>query len=81
MASFLSVLTSFEDTSSAGITFVNHGVVDTLSYADLCARTPQVAGQLSAVGATQGRPVVFQLTDNRAIVELFWGARGSAPCR
>ncbi len=73
MASFLSVLTSFEDTSSAGITFVNHGVVDTLSYADLCARTPQVAGQLSAVGATQGRPVVFQLTDNRAIVELFWG--------
>lgn len=73
MASFLSILSGQQDNPQAGITFLTNGQSSFLSYRDLHAGTPYTAGKLRLLGIKPGQYIVFQLTENRSLIELFWG--------
>lgn len=73
MFTFLSILTSLRDCSEAGIAFFENGRAEELKYSQLFEGTPAVAGKLRAFGVEPGRYVIFQITENRPLIEMFWG--------
>lgn len=73
MRKFLSVLEDLENEKNKGITFIVRGEESFLSYSDLYHQSPRVAGKLAARGVRPGQHVVFQLTGNRDLIDLFWG--------
>lgn len=72
MNQFLSILTKMSDETDAGITFLSGNHSSVLSYSELLSSTPYTAGKLISVGVKEGQYVVFQLTDNRELIEMFW---------
>lgn len=72
MTSFLSILTKLQDEPSVGITFLDNGHADFLSYPELLAQLPYTAGKLQRKSVNPEQYIVFQVTENRALIEMFW---------
>ena len=72
MSTVLSILTNLHNCNEAGITFFENGKAEEVKYGELVSTTPATAGKLRAAGVKAGQHVVFQITKNRPLIEMFW---------
>lgn len=69
---FIDILTNQDHEENVGITFVDPHGETFLSYGELCRRVPEWAAVLAAKGVRREDPVVFQISDNKDLVMMFW---------
>jgi len=71
--SLVEILKANRNSNSVGITFIeSNNQLDFLSYADLYKEALKSLGFLQKKNIQPGNELVFQLTDNKAFVIIFW---------